>query len=102
MLALIDGKGGIERKIAVEEIVAEFAPRFGARRACRFVAAGIARRQHQQGARQRGPAEAGEFACHPILSLCSMAGFCHPARPAASRSEEHTSELQPLMRISYS
>src|SRR3546814_12487565 len=79
------------------EVVAECAPRFGARVACRFVAVDIERLQHQQGARQRGPAEAGEFACHPILSLCSMAGLCHPARPAAS-DNRRTAGHSPLVR----
>src|SRR3546814_9012293 len=45
---------------------------------------------------------------HPNLSgnilhglLCRCIGWKKPAKPGRERSEEHTSELQSLMRISY-
>src|SRR3546814_6289721 len=37
----------------------------------------------------------------PSFSTISTSGRRHPCRRGCPRSEEHTSELQPLMRISY-
>src|SRR3546814_3831722 len=49
---------------------------------------------------QRGRAGIDRF---PIIILAAemQSGFTAEARPVISRSEEHTSELQSLMRISY-
>src|SRR3546814_4726056 len=37
----------------------------------------------------------------PVLYLCPSALSCSSVLPTLARSEEHTSELQSLMRISY-
>src|SRR3546814_7280873 len=41
------------------------------------------------------------FASHSVNGKCNAAGSCRTLRQRATRSEEHTSELQSLMRNSY-
>src|SRR3546814_6897857 len=42
-----------------------------------------------------------EFGSGALLATFALYGVAFLARPAGGRSEEHTSELQSLMRISY-
>src|SRR3546814_2209961 len=55
------------------------------------------RKAHRQERRLRSPAGQSRQAGRRHLRLCARKGV----RPRCPRSEEHTSELQSLMRISY-
>src|SRR3546814_4408738 len=71
------------------------------RRPCRHLRAG---RNESRAENTGGRASPGESAAATGArggGMISVASHRRSARPASSRSEEHTSELQSLMRISY-
>src|SRR3546814_5209617 len=56
---------------------------------------------HQQHARRHADLVAGDELAHPVAELRLLRQHRLAVEPAAQGSEEHTSELQSLMRISY-
>src|SRR3546814_8947800 len=63
---------------------------------------GLARRRGGASIGAKGPASS-TYAREPFrgLAVRRRSGTCHSPQEASRRSEEHTSELQSLMRISY-
>src|SRR3546814_9277355 len=93
------GLGGVGQSRRIDAAVADHPrPVGGAGRAVRETAA---RRYADRDPRGAGGAEPGLFRLSALIVQPVQAAAHRAARRAGARSEEHTSELQSLMRNSY-